>query len=158
MQVLSVRQPLAWAIARGHAAVENRGWATSHRGVLAIHASMRVDLESAASPLVRAAHWDPDDPVAAIGGIVAVVRLSGVCAAAVSGQECDCGAWARPAAYHWQLADPQPLPRPVAEPGGPGLWELSPALADEVTRMLATAAVPPQPDQGPDATRQALSA
>ncbi len=156
MQALSVRQPFAWAIARGHAAVENRRWETSHRGILAIHASLRVDLESAQSPLVRAAHWDPADPLAVVGGIVAVARLSGVCAAAISGLDCQCGPWANQREYHWQLADMQPLPRPVLETGGPGLWELAPEVAAEVMRMVTAARPPTAGDDG--VTPQAQSA
>ena len=76
MQLLSVRQPWAWAIARGRKRVENRNWAPSYRGPVAIYASMRVDLHAAESPLLWFAGWDPDDPVAAIGGIVAIVTLA----------------------------------------------------------------------------------
>lgn len=43
MKTLAVRQPWAWAIARGHKNVENRGWVTPHRGPLAIHAGLRPD-------------------------------------------------------------------------------------------------------------------
>lgn len=102
MLAVSVRQPWAWAIARGHKAVENRDWDTRFRGALAIHASLRVDLDSSESPAIRAAHWDPDDPAAAIGGIVAVVTLSGVCTAAMPGS-----VW-------W---DSGPGPEPDAGPG-----------------------------------------
>lgn len=35
---LTVRQPWAWAIAAGLKTVENRTWATTHRGPLLIHA------------------------------------------------------------------------------------------------------------------------
>ena len=38
-RALTVRQPWAWAIAAGHKDCENRTWATSHRGWLAIHAA-----------------------------------------------------------------------------------------------------------------------
>ena len=88
MQLLSVRQPWAWAIARGRKQVENRTWAPSYRGPVAIYASMRVDLDAAESPLLWFAGWDPDDPVAAIGGIVAIVTLADVCSAAVDGERC----------------------------------------------------------------------
>jgi hypothetical protein len=56
MLALSVCQPWAWA----------------------------MDLDSSERPTIRAAGWDPGDPVAAIGGIVAVVSLVGVCAAATA--------------------------------------------------------------------------
>jgi ASCH domain len=155
VQLLSVRQPWAWAIARGRKPVENRDWATAYRGQLAIYASMRVDLLAAEEPLLRFAGWDPDDPVAAIGGIVAVVTLADVCSAAMSGDTCDCGEWARPSAYHWRLSDARPLARPVVSIGGDGhmadvipvrtigqpagqadqaaLWEPGPAVVAEVT-------------------------
>jgi ASCH domain-containing protein len=157
VQLLSVRQPWAWAIARGRKRVENRTWAPSYRGPVAIYASMRVDLDAAESPLLWFAGWDPDDPVAAIGGIVAIVNLADVCAAAVNGEDCDCGEWAEPNAYHWRLTEPRPLARPVVSIGRSGhmtdvipvrtigssgpagedspaaLWEPGPAVVAEVT-------------------------
>jgi hypothetical protein len=129
VQVLSVRQPWAWAIARGRKTVENRTWSTSYRGPLAIHTPMRVDLDACASPLIRTAGWDPDDPVAAIGGIVAVVHLADVCTVSPSGHGCDCGEWATVGCYHWLIADARPLPRPVMALGQLGLWEPAPAPA-----------------------------
>jgi hypothetical protein len=166
VQLLSVRQPWAWAIARGRKPVENREWAPAYRGQLAIHASMRVDLQACESPLIWSAGWDPGDPVAVIGGIIAVVTLAGVCSAALSGESCDCGEWARPNAYHWRLTDPQPLDRPVVSIGRSGpladgiplriisqpglraeespsdhlsLWEPGPAVIAEVTAAAGLA-------------------
>lgn len=40
VRVLTVREPWASAIVYGPKAVENRTWATSYRGLLAIHAGM----------------------------------------------------------------------------------------------------------------------
>jgi hypothetical protein len=117
---------------------------------------MRVDLDAAESPLLWFAGWDPDDPVAAIGGIVAIVTLEDVCSAAVNGESCDCGEWADPNAYHWRLTEPRPLARPVVSIGRSGhmtdvipvraigqstpaeesqaaLWEPGPAVVAEVT-------------------------
>ena len=87
------------------------------------------------------AAWDSADPVTAIGGIVAVVSLAGVCAAAARGGSCGCGEWASRGAYHWRLADPRPLRWPVLTVGQPGLWELAPEVADGVARLLADEAV-----------------
>jgi hypothetical protein len=142
MQVLSVRQPWAWAIARGHKAVENRTWDTTYRGVLAIHASLRVDLDSLDSPLVRAAGWDSSDPVAATGGIIAVVTLAGICGAAKAARPCGCGEWAEPTAFHWQLSDARALPQPVMTLGQPGLWTPGPVIAAELAKALSGQAVP----------------
>lgn len=38
LRALSVRQPWAWLIVNGYKDVENRSWATKHRGPLLIHA------------------------------------------------------------------------------------------------------------------------
>lgn len=40
---LSVHQPWAWAICANHKPIENRTWATQHRGPLLIHASKSVE-------------------------------------------------------------------------------------------------------------------
>lgn len=140
MRAISVRQPWAWAIARGYKPVLNQATGTGHRGPLAVYASFRIDLGSAENHVVRRAvstGWDPADPVTAIGGIVAVVSLAGVCAPAASPGRCGCGEWASPGAYHWQLADPRPLRCLVLALGQPGLWELAPEVADGVRRLLA---------------------
>jgi hypothetical protein len=144
VRALSVRQPWAWAIARGHKPVLNRASDTCYRGPVAIYASFRVDLDSFESHAVRAVastRWTSADPVTAIGGIVAVVSLAGVCAEAASGRQCPCGEWASAGAYHWRLADPRPLRWPVLALGQSGLWELSPEVADGVTRLLPDEAV-----------------
>lgn len=41
MKALSIRQPYAWAIVMGFKDVENRSWATNHRGPVLIHAGLR---------------------------------------------------------------------------------------------------------------------
>lgn len=139
MKALSVRQPWAWAIARGHKGVENRSWTTAYRGPLLIHASMRIDLDACESPLVRDSGWCPDDPVAAIGAIVAAVELTGVCAATVGTPafDCGCGTWAEPGAYHWRLSEPRILDRPVLALGRLGLWEPADTLAAELPADLS---------------------
>lgn len=43
MKTLSVRQPWAWAILFAGKDIENRTWATIHRGPLAIHAGKTYD-------------------------------------------------------------------------------------------------------------------
>ncbi len=136
MRAVSVRQPWAWAIARGHQGILNRAWNTGYRGPVAIYASFRVDLGSFENRVLWEAYRDSADPAAAIGGIVAVVGLAGVCSAAASGGPCGCGRWAAADSYHWRLADPRPLRWPVLALGRPGLWELAPAVASGVARLL----------------------
>ena len=139
MQALSVPQPWAWGIARGHKTHVNRATDTGYRGPLAIYASCRADTAHVRNQAYREANGDSADPVAAIGGIVAVVSLAGVCTAGISGRPCDCGRWAFAGTYHWQVADPRPLRLPVLALGQPGLWELAPAVAAGVARMAGLA-------------------
>ncbi len=145
MQALSVRQPWAWAVARGHTGILNRVANTGYRGPVAIYASARGDpgardeLTAPAAdwnPADPAADWNPADPAAAAGGIVAVVSLVGVCTAAASGRPCRCGQWASASQYHWRVADPWPLRWPVVALSHPGLWELTPVVAAGVARLL----------------------
>ncbi len=133
MQAISVRQPYAWAIARGHRRLSNQAESTSYRGTVLIHAAMRVDLDSCALPEVRAAGWDPSDPLATLGAAIAVAELSGVC----DGTGCACGVWAARGEYHWRLDGVRPLRRPIVALGRQGgLWTVQPSLAAEVKAML----------------------
>src|SRR5260370_3933561 len=129
MQALSVPQPWAWGIARGRKAHVNQAADTCYRGPLAIYASRRADTAHVRNQGYGEANGDSADPVAAIGGIVAVVRLVGVCTAGMSGRPCGCGRWAFAGTYHWQVADPPPLRMPVPALGQPRLWGLGPAVA-----------------------------
>jgi hypothetical protein len=139
VQAISIRQPLAWAVARGHRPLSNQPLPTGYRGPLLIHASMRIDLDCC--ELIRTAGWDPSDPLAALGAVVAVAELSDVCSPGDRGTiPCACGPWAEAGEDHWRLTDIRPLPRPVASLGRrPGLWEPPPALLGDVRAALAMA-------------------
>jgi hypothetical protein len=138
---ISVRQPWAWAIARGHKKIMNLASGTDYRGPVAIYASFRVDPGSRGNRLLDDRYWDSSDPAAAVGGIVAVATLVGVCSAATTGGPCGCGEWASADAYHWRLADPRPLRWPVLAVHGTGLWEVVPAVAAGVARLLPSEVV-----------------
>ncbi len=135
MQAMSVQQPWAFAIARGGKTVSNQGLPTAYRGPLLVHASMRVDLKACDSPLIRAAGWDPRDPLATIGAVIAVADLDDVCSARDG--SCDCGPWSERGFHHWHLTGVRPLPRPIIALGHPGLWEPHPTLLTEVNTMFA---------------------
>ncbi|MFA1545538.1 hypothetical protein [Actinomadura chokoriensis] len=138
---MSVQQPWAFAIARGGKSVSNQDFPAAYRGPLLIHASMRVDLKACDSPLIRAAGWDPRDPLATIGAIIAVADLDDVCSAAVRGGACDCGPWAARGRHHWHLTGVRPLPRPIVAVGRTDLWQPTPSLLNEVNTMFATASL-----------------
>ncbi|WP_019631354.1 hypothetical protein [Actinomadura atramentaria] len=136
VRAISVQQPWAFAIARGGKPVSNQPAPTAYRGPVLVHASMRVDLKACDSPLVRAAGWDPRDPLATIGAVIAAAELTDVCSAAAHG-DCGCGPWADPGAHHWRLGDVRPLPRPIVALGRLGLWEPAPHLVAAVHAMLS---------------------
>jgi hypothetical protein len=46
-RTLTVRQPWAWAIARGHKDIENRSWTTRYRGPIAILRKLAAELGGA---------------------------------------------------------------------------------------------------------------
>ncbi|GAA4326917.1 hypothetical protein GCM10023178_39510 [Actinomadura luteofluorescens] len=141
MQAMSVQQPWAFAIARGGKSVSNQSFPTAYRGPLLIHASMRVDLKACDSPLIQAAGWDPRDPLATIGAVIAVAELDDVCSAAVRGAACECGPWADSASHHWLLSGIRALPRPIVALGRTDLWQPTPTLLKEVETMFAAAAL-----------------
>jgi hypothetical protein len=135
MKALTVKQPWAWAIAKGYKTVENRSRATSHRGPLAIHSSMRWEepkelwLRNAVSITRNLGYELPatlgdDMPYAGTGLVLAVVEVVDVCTASRDSATvvCECGPWANAAATHWWLANARLLPEPIAAKGRLGLW------------------------------------
>lgn len=137
MRAISIKQPWSWAIARGHRTVSNQAVPTSYRGRLLVHASMGVDLSSCDSALIRAAGWDPADPLATLGAVIAVAELTKVCSAGADRGRCECGPWAEQDAYHWRLSEVRALPRPVASLGWVGLWEPKATLVADVMALMA---------------------
>jgi hypothetical protein len=78
---LTVWQPWAWLIVQGYKDVENRPWATAHRGTLLIHAGRRFDPDfdwEWVQALLRRDYNAvmPSDPTAyPLGGIVGRVEV-----------------------------------------------------------------------------------
>src|SRR5260221_13572345 len=108
MQAISVSQPWAWAVARGHTTHLNQAADSCYRGPLAIYASFRAETTHVRSQAVREANGDSADPRAAIGGIVAVVSLAGGGTAGNSGRPCGGGQWALRGPPHWEVAGARP--------------------------------------------------
>lgn len=76
MKALSIRQPWAWLIVNGHKPVENRTWATNHRGDLLIHAGQVFDTEGLHSVLAAFPHLRQVLPQQyELGGIVGTAQL-----------------------------------------------------------------------------------
>jgi hypothetical protein len=100
-----------------------------------------MDHDSLKNPLLRDMGWDPADPMAATGGIIAIVSLDGICTTSKAGHPCDCGAWAEAGACHWQLSNPRPLPEPIMTLGQPGLWLPAPAVMATLAKMMPAEAL-----------------
>jgi hypothetical protein len=143
-RTLTVRQPWAWAIARGHKDIENRSWTTRYRGPIAIHAAKHWDTDREAT--LRAvvyqireqggalpATLDDDLPYSDTGLIIATVNLVGICTASLDGDTCDCGPWAMPGHAHWRLENAQVYPEPTPATGRLGLWEFPAAGTEGAT-------------------------
>ena len=113
MKALSIRQPWAWAILHAGKDVENRTWGTCYRGLLLLHASKTVDLDSVRY-LIECGYDLPDPLVT--GALVGTVRLIG-CFPSQSG-------WAEDGQYHWQLADPRPFLAPIPWRGALRLFDV----------------------------------
>ena len=114
--ILTIRQPWASAIFYAGKDVENRRWTTPYRGLLYIHAGIRIDPEV-----------DPESVLAAEvpvprGVILGHVQLVDIVSGSVS-------RWAEPGQYHWLLAQPVILSSPLPAKGRLGLWSPDERLA-----------------------------
>ncbi|NKR94313.1 ASCH domain-containing protein [Rhodococcus hoagii] len=111
-KALTVKQPWAALIMAGIKDVENRAWATNHRGELLIHAGKAYD---ASADLSALPDTPGDDLMAAAGVIVGTVQLLDC----VQGHPSE---WAEPDCWHWVLAEPRLYDVPVPHRGSLGLW------------------------------------
>jgi hypothetical protein len=131
MPVITIRQPWPWAMFNLGKDVENRSWATKHRGPILVHASKWSRREEMNADLAKAFITAPLDAVKALkvphgfgvdnfkaqcGGIVGVVTIV------------DCvqnhpSPWTIPGQWHWVLADARPLPF-FACKGRLGIWRV----------------------------------
>jgi hypothetical protein len=118
MKALTVRQPWAELIVRGQKDVENRSRRTTHRGQLAIHAGLRRE---ASEPEVQG-QLDR-------GAIIGVVDVVGC----VQGSR---SPWAESGQWHWLLANPRRLSKPILKRGALGLWTVDPATERLIQRRL----------------------
>jgi hypothetical protein len=97
MKILSIRQPWLSLILSGDKDIENRTWSTNYRGMIALHASQKLDTHSE--------HYNPRENYA-LSAVVGVVELVDIVTASRS-------LWAEPDHYHWVLKNPIRLPQPI---------------------------------------------
>ncbi len=130
---LSLWRPWTTCITQLGKGIENRGWATTYRGPMYLHGSMRFDDE--AVDFARDLGFDIDPaPAAHPGGVVSVVNLVDICTASLGKATvaCSCGRWAMPGAAHWQLGAVRRFQDPVPCKGRQGLWWPTGVLARQL--------------------------
>ena len=117
IKALSIRQPWAELIIMGVKDVENRSWATEHRGSLIIHAARTLDVsKEELKEYAEQYGFDPDNLVyGALIGIVEVVD----CTMMVSSD------WHYKGQYGWYLKNPKRLEVPVLMKGRLGLFNVN---------------------------------
>ena len=135
MKAISLWQPWASAIVLGLKRIETRGWATSHRGPLAIHAAKRwtPDERDFCRHFARV-HGRPellDPPRGALIGVVDLVAAlpSEALEEGLSETERDLGNYG-PGRFGWVLEDVLAFRAPIPYRGMQGLFN----VPDEVVR------------------------
>jgi hypothetical protein len=111
---ITIQQPWASLIVEGHKKIENRSWTTAHRGLLIIHAGMKLDHDALAKHRRRLRN--PDDLPQ--GCLLGTVELT----------DCTEGSrspWAEPGYFHWRLKNPRRFRSPIRMGGKLGLWQPS---------------------------------
>ena len=137
MRAITLHRPWSFAVAHLGKDVENRGWRTNYRGLVAIHAGQRWNhdaeeyLDRVANRSIRSAGNVYDE------GVVAVANLVDCHEAYYYGEFCCTHAWAQWTGWHWVLANVRPLPEPVPCKGRQGLWRLPKDVERAVWSALA---------------------
>ncbi|GAA4176474.1 hypothetical protein [Gryllotalpicola koreensis] len=161
MRVLTVRQPWATAILRMGKTVENRtrDLTGGYRGPIAIHAGLAqpgrrgdridyghgIEVEKDLSGLLMRSEksWPYRLPLGAIIGVVDLIDVHGS-----NDEQCErfsffggaqgaCSDWAELGAWHFELANPRPLPHPIPFKGALGLRRLPDEVHDQIVFQLA---------------------
>lgn len=137
MKAITIIQPWATLIAIGAKKYETRGWATKHRGPLAVHAGKKIDWgacerEPIKSTLARFGYNALNLPK----GVIVATAIVNDCnhvsgnfgkevvlfnGNSIIGEELSFGNYSQ-GRYAWELADVQPLHEPIPAKGRQGLW------------------------------------
>jgi hypothetical protein len=132
MRTLSVLQPWATLLIAGKKRFDARGWRTTHRGLLAIHACSRFPLASRdlcerepyrsalRQPRIEAGNRLPLGVVLGSVRLLDCVRIEEV--PDLPEAELLLGDY-RPGCWVWRFADPVPLAEPVPVSGRLGVFE-----------------------------------
>ena len=124
MKCLTIQQPWAWLIIEGSKDIENRTWATKHRGPLLIHAGQRIEKEAAEyykqESVELGLDWPDPLPTGCIIGMVDLIDV-------VTEHESQ---WFN-GPYGWVLANPRAAIEPLPYKGRLGLYDVPDELLEE---------------------------
>ena len=117
IKCITLIQPWCSLINDGKKKIETRSWATKHRGLLGIHAGMKVDKDAS----IRFGY----DPRTIIRGhvlctclLIECVQFPNLLIKSDPYGDFTAGRWG------WILNDIKPLPEPIPMKGGLSLWNL----------------------------------
>ncbi|MCP1133406.1 ASCH domain-containing protein [Paenibacillus polysaccharolyticus] len=138
MKVLSMIQPWATLLVQGETLYETRSWKTRYRGLLAIHASQKVDKQACKSELIRSllAKNGYTEQSLPTGVILATCELTNCyqvidanhtsaildCGKVVTGEDFLLGDYS-PGYFAWEIAGFRLLKHYIPTKGKLGLWE-----------------------------------
>ncbi len=132
MKALTIWQPWASFVIKGAKQYETRGWSTTYRGLLAIHAGVKrmakYDLEDDSDLLKSIGITHPSH--VPYGAVLGIARLVDVVKTEpfyndpvfAKSQECHLGDW-YPGRFGWKLEIVEDFPVPYSVRGAQGLWE-----------------------------------
>lgn len=156
MKAITLIQPYATLIALGYKTNETRGWQTSLRGPLAIHAGLGTPTWARqvceTDPVIKAIlarhglTFDtlPRGRVLAVANVKAMLRIVSVAHAnsrhelapsQLTPEELASGDYT-PGRWAWQLADIRVLPESVACSGAQSIWEVPADIARRIEQAL----------------------
>lgn len=148
-KAITLHQPYATFVADGLKAIETRGWATSYRGPLLIHAGKRTKdreqevLDAYDDPYADEALVDLDAlPWSAIIAVAELSDCTRMTAAFCEQMRLeDWNEWAMgfyaPGRYAWHLANVRTLPEPIPCRGQQGLWTPDEDVQRRIEEALA---------------------
>jgi hypothetical protein len=134
MQALTVYQPWATLLVRGMKQYETRGWSTTYRGKLAIHAGKRVTQEG--RDICEQLGLDFNSlPLGAIIGIAELIDVHWTHDVQLDWPENILGDF-RKGRFAWQLGKRLELPEPIPCAGARQLWDVPSDIQGRIHRAL----------------------
>lgn len=113
IKAITILQPWASAIVRGVKRYETRSWATSYRGIIAIHAGKKKVAHTCAQPKTYGA-------ILAIADLIECIPTIAI---ALTPEDTLWGDF-RPGRFAWVIQNVCPLEHPLPWSGQQGLWNI----------------------------------